>query len=154
MPEWTVDYERVPFRMIAASFALGAMPMAFAVYFLRPFVASAALTNVPVSARRSLNHLHRWAENLPYGTEIEFKMFHYWALFRRVSVPVGELKTRRKGWNVLAMENLVRRGGLRSDTKRFFMPGERKVNLRTRLWNIIQPQLGSVEELKKESMGK
>ena len=125
---------------------LGGIPMAYVLWASAPFVVSAYLKKIPLNARRSTDHFFRWAEKLPYESEIEFKMFKWNGFFRRTTVPLLELRTRKPR---LGIENLVRLNAPDSQPKLFYVGKERKETMRKRLWKNILSQIGSVEASKK-----
>ena len=136
-------YLPLSWRAIVLNLATGAAPLLI-VWRLKPFVASARLGPVPVGARRSPQHLLQWTKKLPYDAEIEFKMLHDFGFFRRVSVPIGELRTQKPGF--ISMANLIRPNHPRRSIWRFLVLRESKPSYRKRIWNeIIIPQLDSVE---------
>ena len=135
-----------PFWLVPAVAVFGAIPMAYVLWASAPYVATAHLTNIPGNARRSTDHFLRWAKKLPYDSEIEFKMFKWNGLFRRTTVPISELRTKKPR---LGIENLVRLYGPEKQPKLFYVGKERRENLRTRLWQTIRSQMDSVEASKK-----
>ena len=135
-----------PVWLVPAITVFGAIPMVYVMWASAPFVASANLKGVPINARRSVNHLFRWVEKLPYDSEIEFKMFKWNGFFRRTAVPISELRTKKPR---LGIENIVRRDGPKDQPKLFYVKEERKKNLRTRLWQEILLQIEAAEAIEK-----
>ena len=135
-----------PTWIVPVAAVFGAVPMTYVLWASTPFVVSAYLKQIPLNARRSTDHLMRWTDKLPYDSEIEFKMFKWNGFFRRTTVPLLELRTKRPK---LGIQNLVRLNAPEGHPKLFFVGKERRENTRTRLWRKILAQIEPADASKK-----
>ena len=128
--------------------------MLYVMYCAAPFVAYVHI-KLPIFARRSREHLMKWAQNIPPNTEVDLTTIKSYGSLRIARMPISELHPIKARFGI---ENLVRVPQFHSTKKKpwwapkerklFFVGNERRKTVETAVW---QKALGQIRNLQEQS---
>lgn len=107
--------------------------MFYVLWASAPFVITAHLRHLTPPARRSTDHLLRWAEKIPHEQDIYFKTFSWHGFYRSTVVPVGELRRTARRLDIANLERVGERG----EKRLFYVGRERGKSVRRAVWERI-----------------